>query len=149
MHAKIQWRDKVHFVASADSGHEIPLDGPPDGGGENRGSRPMELLLMGLGGCTSYDVVKILTKSRQQVVDCVTEISATRAEDVPQVFEKIHIHFRISGRGLDPQKVARAVSLSADKYCSASIMLERAGVAISHDYEIIAAQEAVQESAQP
>jgi len=92
---------------------------------------------MGLGGCTSYDVVNILTKSRQQVVDCVTELSADRAEDVPQVFERIHIHFIISGRNLDEKKVARAVSLSADKYCSASIMLERAGVQISHDYEII------------
>ena len=137
MRAKIQWRDKVHFTAVADSGHLIPLDGPPDAGGENRGSRPMELVLMGLGGCTSYDVVNILTKSRQQVVDCVTELSADRAEDVPQVFERIHIHFIISGRNLDEKKVARAVSLSADKYCSASIMLERGGVQISHDYEII------------
>lgn len=137
MRAKIQWRDKVHFTAVADSGHPIPLDGPAEAGGENRGSRPMELVLMGLGGCTSYDVVNILTKSRQQVVDCVTELSADRAEAVPQVFERIHIHFIISGRDLDDKKVARAVSLSADKYCSASIMLERAGVQISHDYEII------------
>jgi putative redox protein len=137
MRAKIQWRDKVHFTAVADSGHQIPLDGPAEAGGENRGSRPMELVLMGLGGCTSYDVVNILTKSRQDVVDCVTELSADRAEDVPQVFERIHIHFIISGRNLDDKKVARAVSLSADKYCSASIMLERAGVHITHDYEII------------
>ena len=138
MRAKIQWRDKVHFTAVADSGHQIPLDGPAEAGGENRGSRPMELVLMGLGGCTSYDVVNILTKSRQDVVDCVTELSADRAEAVPQVFERIHIHFIVSGRNLDDKKVARAVSLSADKYCSASIMLERAGVQISHDYEIIA-----------
>ncbi|MGB5543716.1 MAG: OsmC family protein [Gammaproteobacteria bacterium] len=138
MRAKIQWRDKVHFAAVADSGHQIPLDGPAEAGGENRGSRPMELVLMGLGGCTSYDVVNILTKSRQDVVDCVTELSADRAEAVPQVFERIHIHFIVSGRNLDDKKVARAVSLSADKYCSASIMLERAGVQISHDYEIIA-----------
>lgn len=137
MRAKIRWRDKVHFTAVADSGHPIPLDGPPEAGGENRGSRPMELVLMGLGGCTSYDVVNILTKSRQQVVDCVTELSADRSETVPQVFERIHIHFIISGRNLDDRKVARAVSLSADKYCSASIMLERAGVQISHDYEIV------------
>ena len=137
MRAKIQWRDKVHFTAVADSGHPIPLDGPAEAGGENRGSRPMELVLMGLGGCTSYDVVNILTKSRQQVVDCVTELSADRAEAVPQVFERIHIHFIISGRDLEDKKVSRAVSLSADKYCSASIMLERAGVQISHDYEII------------
>ncbi len=137
MRAKIQWRDKVHFTAVADSGHLIPLDGPTQAGGENRGSRPMELVLMGLGGCTSYDVVNILTKSRQQIVDCVTELSADRAEAVPQVFERIHIHFIISGRNLDEKKVARAVSLSADKYCSASIMLDRGGVQISHDYEII------------
>lgn len=137
MRAKIQWRDKVHFTAVADSGHQISLDGPADAGGENRGSRPMELVLMGLGGCTSYDVVNILTKSRQHVVDCVTELSADRAEAVPQVFERIHIHFIISGRNLDDKKVARAVSLSADKYCSASIMLERGGVQISHDYEIM------------
>ncbi len=137
MRAKIQWRDKVHFTAVADSGHQIPLDGPAEAGGENRGSRPMELVLMGLGGCTSYDVVNILTKSRQDVVDCVTELSADRAESVPEVFDRIHIHFIVSGRNLDEKKVARAVSLSADKYCSASIMLERAGVQISHDYEII------------
>jgi putative redox protein len=137
MRAKIQWRENVHFTAVADSGHEVPMDGPPDAGGENRGSRPMELMLMGLGGCTSYDVVSILTKSRQDVVDCVTEIDAERADAVPAVFERIHIHFIISGRNLDEKRVARAVSLSADKYCSASIMLARAGVQITHDYEII------------
>lgn len=137
MRAKIQWRGKVHFTAVGDSGHEVAIDGPPDAGGENRGSRPMELVLMGLGGCTSYDVVNILTKSRQDVVDCVTEIDAERADSVPAVFERIHIHFIVSGRNLDEKRVARAVSLSAGKYCSASIMLERAGVHISHDYEII------------
>lgn len=137
MRAKIQWRGKVHFTAVGDSGQEVTIDGPPDAGGENRGSRPMELVLMGLGGCTSYDVVNILTKSRQDVVDCVTEIDAERADSVPAVFERIHIHFIVSGRNLDEKRVARAVSLSAGKYCSASIMLERAGVHISHDYEII------------
>ncbi len=137
MRAKIQWRDGVHFTAMADSGHEISLDGPADAGGQNRGSRPMELILMGLGGCTSYDVVNILTKSRQEIVDCVTELSAVRAETVPQVFERIHIRFTVTGRGLEEKRVARAVALSAEKYCSASIMLERAGVQITHDYEII------------
>ena len=97
----------------------------------------MELILMGLGGCSSFDVVNILRKSRQQVTDCVTELAAERADAIPQVFERIHMHFIVSGKDLDRTKVARAVSLSADKYCSASIMLERAGVAISHDFEIV------------
>lgn len=139
MHAKIQWHDKVHFTAVADSGHEIALDGPPEGGGENRGARPMELVLMGLGGCASYDVIHILGKARQEVVGCVTELEAERAESVPHVFTRIHLHFKVTGRGLDEKKVARAVALSAGKYCSASIMLERAGVAISHGYEIVEA----------
>jgi putative redox protein len=139
MHARIQWVDKVHFRAVADSGCEVPMDGPAEAGGEGRGARPMELLLMGLGGCTSYDVVTILAKSRQQVVDCVTELSAERAETEPKVFTRIHVHFKVTGRGLDPAKVARAVSLSAEKYCSASIMLARGGVAITHDFEIVEA----------
>ena len=137
MHAKIQWIDKASFSAQADSGHTLTLDGPPDAGGENRGPRPMELMLMGLGGCTSFDVVNILTRSRQQVVDCETELTATRAQDVPNVFETIQIHFKVTGRNLDAKKVARAVKLSAEKYCSASIMLERGGVDISHTHEII------------
>ena len=139
MRAKIQWIDNVHFEAVADSGHTILLDGPADSGGENRGARPMELVLMGLGGCASFDVVNILAKSRQNVVDCVTELTAHRTDTVPQVFESIHLHFKVSGADLDEKKVARAVALSAEKYCSASIMLERGGVAISHDYEILRA----------
>jgi putative redox protein len=139
MHASIQWIDKVHFRAVADSGCEVPMDGPPDAGGEGRGARPMELVLMGLGGCTSYDVVTILQKSRQQVVDCVTELTAERAASEPKVFTRIHVHFRVTGRDLDPAKVARAVTLSADKYCSASIMLARGGVEITHDFEIVEA----------
>jgi putative redox protein len=115
------------------------MDGPPDAGGEGRGARPMELVLMGLGGCTAYDVVTILQKSRQDVVDCVTELSAERAASEPKVFTRIHVHFRVTGRGLDPAKVARAVALSADKYCSASIMLARGGVEITHDFEIVEA----------
>jgi len=142
MHAKIQWIDKVHFRAVADSGCEVPMDGPPDAGGEGRGARPMELVLMGLGGCTTYDVVSILTKSRQKVVDCVTELTADRADTEPKVFTRIHVHFKVTGHGLDPAKVARAVELSADKYCSASIMLARGGVEITHDFEIIEAEPA-------
>ena len=137
MHAKIQWRDKVHFEATADSGHTVLIDGPPNGGGENRGARPMELVLIGLGGCASYDVVNILEKARQNIVDCVTEITATRAESIPQVFETIHLHFVVTGRSLKDAAVERAIRLSADKYCSASKMLERGGVKITHDFEII------------
>tara|TARA_Y100001933_G_scaffold157410_1_gene155787 strand:+ start:7807 stop:8229 length:423 start_codon:yes stop_codon:yes gene_type:complete len=136
MKATIEWQDKVHFKATAGSGHTVPMDGPPDAGGENRGARPMELVLMGLGGCSSFDVVNILTKSRQNVVDCVTEVTGERADEVPQVFTSIHLHFRVTGRGLDERRVARAVSLSAEKYCSASIMLQRGGVSVTHSYEV-------------
>jgi putative redox protein len=138
MYAKIEWKDKVHFTATADSGHLVPIDGPPSGGGENRGSRPMELVLMGLGGCASYDVISILDKSRQKVTDCVTHLTASRVDEIPQVFDTIHLKFVVTGHDLDEKKVARAVSLSADKYCSASRMLEAGGVVISHDYEIVA-----------
>lgn len=137
MHTKIQWHNNVHFTAISDSGHPIEIDGAPAAGGENRGSRPMELVLMGLGGCTSFDVIQILKKSRQIVTDCVTQITATRAETIPQVFETIHLHFIVTGEKLDANKVARAINLSADKYCSASKMLERGGVKITHDYEVI------------
>ncbi len=139
MQAKIQWVNKTHFIASADSGHEVPLDGAPEAGGQSQGFRPMELVLMGLGGCTSFDVVSILAKSRQNVVNCVTEITAERATEIPHVFESIHITFKVSGKDLNETKVARAVSLYAEKYCSASIMLKRGGLKITHDYEIIAA----------
>ena len=137
MYAKIQWKDAVHFEATADSGHSVPIAGPPDGGGQNRGSRPTELVLMGLGGCASYDVVAILAKQRQKVTDCVTHITASRVDEIPQVFDKIHMKFVVTGDGLDEKKVARAVSLSADKYCSASRMLEAGGVEITHAYEVV------------
>jgi len=137
MHAKIRWTDKVSFEATADSGHTVIIDGPPEHGGENRGARPMELVLMGLGGCTSVDVIRILEKSRQDVTDCVTELTAQRAEEIPTVFEAIHLHFIVTGRNIDEKKVERAVDLTARRYCSASIMLERGGVAITHDWEIV------------
>jgi putative redox protein len=136
MHTKIQWQENVHFTAIADSGHEINIDGPSDAGGKNLGVRPMELMLMGVGGCTSFDVVNILRKSRQKVTNCVTEVTAKRVDDVPQVFESIHIHFVIEGDGLNPTRVERAIGLTAEKYCSASIMLQRAGVNITHSFEI-------------
>ena len=111
------------------------MDGAPDAGGRNLGIRPMEMLLLGLGGCTTFDVVAILQKSRQEMIDCEVEIEAERATEVPKVFTKIHIHFIISGRNLDENKVRKAVELSADKYCSASRMLEEVAE-ITHNFEI-------------
>lgn len=136
MKARIKWVEEVTFVAESGSGHAVVLDGPPDMGGRNLGVRPMEMLLMGLGGCTAFDVVHILKKQRQPVVDVVAELSAERAESEPKVFTAIHVHFIVTGKGLAEEKVARAVDLSAEKYCSASIMLGNAGVTITHDYEV-------------
>jgi putative redox protein len=112
------------------------MDGPEEAGGENLGSRPMELVLMGLGGCTAYDVVDILKKSRQPIADLQVSINAKRAETIPAVFEQIDIHFTVVGEGIDPTKVQRAIDLTAEKYCSVSIMLEKSGVAISHSFAI-------------
>lgn|SRR5690625_4391268 len=137
MEVEIKWDGNAKFVGSSGSGHTVVMDGPPDHGGENLGPRPMEMLLLGLGGCSSFDVVNILKRSRQDVVDCVTRIEAERADAVPAVFTRIHLHFVVSGRNLKDNTVRRAVEMSAEKYCSASIMLERGGVTISHDYEVI------------
>jgi len=137
MKARIKWTEQAQFVGSSDSGHAVVMDGPADGGGRNLGMRPMELVLLGTGGCTAYDVVDILRKSRQAIQDCVVEIDAERADAAPKVFTRIHIRFIITGKGLSESAVKRAVDLSAEKYCSASIMLRRAGVDISHDYQII------------
>ena len=126
----------MSFVGESDSGHSIVMDGAPDAGGRNLGVRPMEMLLLGLGGCTAFDVVSILHKSRQQISDCEVEIEAERADEIPKIFTHIHVHFIVSGRGLDEKKVSKAVSLSADKYCSASRMLEKAA-SITHDFEIV------------
>jgi putative redox protein len=142
MNAKIRWVGAAMFVAESGSGHAVVVDGPPESGGKNLGIRPMELLLLGLGSCTSFDVVDILKKGREDVTDCVTQLTAERADAVPAVFTRIHVHFVVSGRGLNETKVARAVELSAQKYCSASIMLERAGVGITHDFEIVDADRA-------
>ena len=136
MKASIRWTGDVQFTGTPDSGHRVAIDGPPEFGGRNAGARPMELMLLGIGGCTSFDVVNILRRGRQDVVDCVTDIEAERAETDPKVFTRIHLQFRISGRGIDRRKVERAIALTATKYCSASIMLERAGVAVTHDYEV-------------
>jgi len=136
MKAKVHWDGDAKFVGNSESGHTITMDGPPDHGGKNQGPRPMEMLLLGLGGCTSFDVMSILKKSRQKVTDCIAEISAERADEVPAVFTKIQIHFVVKGDDLKESLVKRAVSLSAEKYCSASIMLEKGGVEITHSYEI-------------
>jgi putative redox protein len=132
MNATVKWDGDVRFQGTTGSGFDITLDGEL-----KAGPRPMELMLLGLGGCTSYDVVGILKKTRQDVVDCVAEISAQRADAVPAVFTKIHIKFIVSGRGLKEKQVERAVKLSAEQYCSASLMLERGGVEITHSHEIV------------
>ena len=135
MKARIKWVENVCFVGESGSGHAIVMDGAPEGGGRNLGVRPMEAVLIGTGGCTAYDVVHILKKSPAAITDCVVEIEAERATEDPQVFTKIHFHFVVSGRNLKPQQVERAVHLSAEKYCSASIMLAKTA-AITHGYEI-------------
>ena len=136
MKATIKWLDGVSFNGSSESGHSLTMDGPQESGGKNNGMRPMELLLIGLGGCTSYDVITILKKSRQDVKDCRAEISAERSENIPRVFTKIHIHFVLEGNDLDASVIERTINLSATKYCSASIMLEKS-VIITHDFEIL------------
>ena len=136
MRCRVKWLDHMSFVGESGSGHSVVMDGAPDAGGRNLGIRPMEMLLLGLGGCTAFDVVSILHKSRQKMVDCEVEIEADRADEVPKVFTRIHIHFIVSGRKLDPGKVSKAVELSADKYCSASRMLEKTAE-ITHDFEIV------------
>ncbi len=136
MKARIKWVENVSFLGESDSGHAVLMDGAAEGGGRNLGPRPMELLLLGTGGCTAYDVVTILKKQRQSISDCVAEIEAERAPNDPKVFTKIHIHFLITGKNLKPESVARAIDLSAEKYCSASIMLGKTAV-ITHDFEIV------------
>ena len=125
------------FLGESGSGHVVVMDGPPEAGGRNLGVRPMEMLLLGLGGCSNFDVVSILRKARQPVESCEAFLEAERADEDPKVFTKIHLHFVVKGRGLKENQVRRAVELSAEKYCSASIMLGRAGVEISHGYEIV------------
>ena len=135
MRARVKWLDHMSFVGETGSGHSIVMDGAPEFGGRNLGARPMELLLLGLGGCTSFDVVMMLQKARQDVADCEVHVTAERSEEVPKVFTKIHVHFVIKGKNLAENHVKRAVSLSAEKYCSASKMLEKSAE-ITHDYEI-------------
>ena len=137
MQATVKWVDGTLFVGESGSGHAVVMDGPPDHGGRNLGIRPMEMILLGVGGCASFDVVSILKKSRQEVTDCRVELAAERAEGVPSPFTKIHMQFIVTGKALKPAQVEKAVQLSAEKYCSASIMLRAAGVAISHGFEVV------------
>lgn len=135
MKARVKWLDNMSFVGESGSGHSVVMDGPPELGGRNLGVRPMEMLLLGLGGCSSFDVVLILQKSKQQVMDCEVEIEAERAEKEPKVFTRIHLHFIVTGRNLSTDKVERAIKLSAEKYCSASIMLAKTAE-VTHDFEV-------------
>ncbi len=138
MKTRVKWVEDVCFMGEADSGHAVIMDGSPEIGGRNLGPRPMELLLMGTGGCTSVDVIMILKKSRQDVTACEVAIEADRADDHPKVFTRIHMHFTVKGRNLKPEIVDRAIKLSAEKYCSASIILGKTAV-MTHDFEIIEA----------
>ena len=136
MNISVKWIDGMLMVGKSDSGHAIMMDGPPEIGGENLGVRPMEMLLLGMTGCTVIDVISTLKKMREDVVDCQTQVSADRSEEYPKVFTNIHIHFVLRGKQLNPLKVDKAIKLSAEKYCSASIMIGKTAI-ITHDYEII------------
>ena len=135
MKARIKWVEGMSFLGESGSGHTILMDGAPEAGGRNLGIRPMEAILIGAGGCTSFDVILILKRSRAEVTDCVVEMDSERADTDPKVFTKIHLHFIVTGKALKPELVERAIKLSAEKYCSASIMLGKTAV-ITHDFEI-------------
>ncbi len=136
MKARVKWVEAMTFVGESGSGHSLVMDGAPESGGRDLGIRPMEMLLLGMGGCTAFDVVMILRKARQQIDDCVVDLDAVRADTDPKVFTRIHVHFVVTGHALSDRQVARAVELSAEKYCSASIMLGKTAT-ITHDYEIV------------
>lgn len=136
MKTRIEWKDGMSFLGESGSGHTVLMDGPPESGGRNLGPRPMEMVLMGTGGCAAFDVMLILKKSRQDISNCVVEIEAERAPEDPKVFTRIHFHFILSGKKLKPQQIERAIKLSAEKYCSASIMLAKTAE-LTHDFEIV------------
>lgn len=138
MKARIKWIENVAFVGETESGHAMVMDGSPEAGGRNLGPRPMETVLIGTGACSAFDVVTILKKGREQITDCVVELAAERAPTTPKVFTSIHFHYVVTGRSLDPAKVARAIKLSAETYCSATAMLAKTA-AVTHDFEIVAA----------
>lgn len=136
MKARVKLIEGVSFAGQSESGHTVVMDGPLDSGGRNLGVRPMEMVLLGLGGCSAFDVVHILRKARQQITDCVADLDATRADTDPKVFTRIHVHFTVTGKSLDAKRVEQAVKLSAEKYCSASIMLGKTAE-ITHDFEVV------------
>jgi putative redox protein len=138
MQARVKWVENAMFIGESGSGHTVVMDGAPEAGGKNLGVRPMELLLIGMGGCSSFDVVHILRKGRHDVRDCQAFLEAERAETDPKVFTRVHLHFVVTGKGLTNAIVERAVKLSAEKYCSASIMLGKAAT-ITHDFEVVEA----------
>ena len=138
MKTRLKWVENVSFLAQSGSGHSVLMDGAPEGGGNNMGPRPMELVLMGTAGCTTYDVIHILKKGRVDIRDCTVDVDAERATEDPKVFTRIHFHFVVTGKGLKPEVVERAIKLSAEKYCSASIMLAKTAE-ITHDFEVIEA----------
>lgn len=138
MKTRVKWVEGITFLGETESGHGVIMDGAPSVGGRNLGPRPMEMLLLGAGGCSSIDVIMILKKSRQAVSDCYVDISAERADSDPKVFTKIHMHFVVTGKDIKPEAVEKAVKLSAEKYCSASIMLG-ATAEMTHDFEVLEA----------
>ncbi|MEE4203766.1 MAG: OsmC family protein [Halieaceae bacterium] len=140
MQGTVKWLDGAMFVGESGSGHTVVMDGPEDLGGRNQSLRPMEMLLLGTGGCAIYDVISMLKKSRQAITDCRVELHAERADAVPAVFTRMNLHFVVTGHDLKESHVKRAVELSAEKYCSASIMLAKAGVEVSHSFAIEAAE---------
>jgi putative redox protein len=135
MECTVRWHDGMSFIAETGSGHLVPMDGAPEAGGRNLAPRPMELLLAGAGGCTAFDIVMILQRGRYDIKGCEVKLTAERAETDPKVFTRINMHFVVTGNGLKPEAVERAVKLSAEKYCSASIMLGKTA-AITHSWEI-------------
>jgi putative redox protein len=136
MDCTVRWHEGMSFVAETGSGHMVCMDGAPDGGGRNLAPRPMELLLAGTGGCTAYDIVLILKRGRHEVSGCEVKLQAERAETDPKVFTRINMHFVVSGKNLKPEVVEHAVKLSAEKYCSASLMLGKTAT-ISHSFELV------------
>jgi len=136
LNIKVSWARDALFIGESGTGHKLLMDGPAEGGGHNLGPRPMEMLLLGTGSCSCYDVISILKKSRQNVIRCEVEISSKRAETEPKVFTDIHIHFNVFGVDLKERQVERAVSLSAEKYCSASIMLG-ASANVTHSFDVL------------
>lgn len=136
MECTVRWHEGMSFIAETGSGHLVAMDGAPEAGGHNWAPRPMEMLLAGAGGCTSFDVIMILRRGRQEIVDCQVKISADRADTDPKVFTRIHFHFTVKGRSLKDEAVERAIRLSAEKYCSASIMLGKTAE-LTHSWEIV------------